>query len=205
MNPTDTADGGLPKFVCASANPGKVAEMQAILEGVVDLLPRPPDVPDVDETSPTLLGNARLKARAITRATGLPAIADDTGLGVSALDGAPGVRTARYAGENCTDADNRAKLLNELSTHGDRSAAFTTVAMICWPDGRELSVEGVCEGQIATDERGEGGFGYDSVFQPAEGDGATFAEMPAAEKHAISHRGRALSALTEALGLADLS
>lgn len=189
----------LPQFVCASANPGKVAEIQSLLAGVVDLLPRPDAVPDVDENAATLEGNARLKALAISQATGLPAIADDTGLRVVGLGGAPDVHTARYAGDGATNAENRAKMLEEMRDVEDRRASFRTVALVCWPDGRELSVEGVCDGRIADDERGDGGFGYDPIFVPDEGDGSTFAEMAIAEKEKISHRGRAFRALLEAL------
>lgn len=182
-------------LVCASANPHKVAEMEAILDGVVHLRPRPAGVPDVAEDADTLEGNARLKAAAIAEATGQPALADDTGLEVTALGGAPGVHTGRYAGENATYADNRARLLADLAGAPDRSARFRTVVMVVWPDGRELSAEGVCGGTIPSEERGGRGFGYDSVFVPADGDGRTFAEMSEAEKSAISHRGRALRAL----------
>lgn len=187
------------QLVCASANPDKVAEIAAILDGLVDLLPRPDHVPDVVEDEPTLVGNARLKAAAICAATGLPAVADDTGLFVDALDGAPGVFTARYAGDGATYAANRTKLLGALSGRPDRVARFVTVAMVVWPDGSELAVEGVCAGRIAEAERGERGFGYDSVFVPDEGGGRTFAEMSEEDKHRISHRGRALVALTDAL------
>ena len=183
------------QLVCASANPDKVVEIQRLLDGVVDLLPRPPHVPDVIEDADSLLGNARLKAAALCDATGLPAVADDTGLEVEALDGAPGVDAAHYAGEGCSYADNRAKLLGELDGVANRRAAFKTVAIVVWPDGSELSVEGVCSGVITTEERGEIGFGYDSVFQPDEADGATFAEMGVEAKNAISHRGRAFRAL----------
>ncbi|HUS44217.1 MAG TPA: RdgB/HAM1 family non-canonical purine NTP pyrophosphatase [Ilumatobacteraceae bacterium] len=183
------------QLVCASANPDKVVEIQRLLDGVVELLPRPDHVPDVVEDADTLLGNARLKAVALCAATGLPAVADDTGLEVEALDGAPGVFAARYAGEGCSYADNRSKLLAELAGVDDRRAAFKTVAIVVWPDGSELHVEGVCPGVITTQERGEIGFGYDSVFQPDEGDGATFSEMGLAAKNAISHRGRAFRAL----------
>jgi len=189
----------LPQLVCASANPDKVAEISDLLAGVVDLLPRPSEVPDVVEDADTLVGNARLKAVAIVHATGLPAVADDTGLEVVALGGAPGVHTARYAGDGCTYAENRRKMLAELDGVTDRRAAFKTVALIRWPDGRELAVEGVCEGAIATVERGDAGFGYDAIFVPAEGCGDTFSEMDAAAKHAISHRGRAFRMLLEAL------
>lgn len=189
----------LPQLVCASANPDKVVEIQAILAGVVDLLPRPADVPDVVEDADTLAGNARLKARAICAATGLAAVADDTGLEVAALDGAPGVYAARYAGEGVTYADNRAKLLAELGAATDRAAVFRTVVLVAYPDGRELVVEGVCPGTITTVERGARGFGYDAVFVPDEGDGRTFAEMSDAEKNAVSHRGRAVRNLLAAL------
>lgn len=188
-----------PQLVCASANPDKVAEIRDLLADVVDLLPRPEHVPDVVEDADTLVGNARLKAQAIVDATGLPAVADDTGLEVAALGGAPGVYTARYAGEGCTYADNRRKMLSELDGVDDRRAAFRTVALVRWPDGRELAVEGVCEGSIATHERGDAGFGYDAIFVPSEGGGATFSEMDAEAKHEISHRGRAFRELVRAL------
>jgi XTP/dITP diphosphohydrolase len=187
------------QLVCASANPDKVAEIQRLLDGVVDLLPRPSHVPDVVEDAGSLLGNARLKAAALCAATGMPAVADDTGLEVDALDGAPGVDAAHYAGEGCTYAENRSKLLSEMAGVSDRRAAFKTVAIVVWPDGSELHVEGVCPGVITTVERGEVGFGYDSVFQPDEGGGATFAEMGVEAKNAISHRGRAFRALLDAL------
>jgi XTP/dITP diphosphohydrolase len=182
-------------LVCASANPDKVAEIQALLGDVVELLPRPADIPDVVEDADTLEGNARLKAAAIVAATGTAAVADDTGLEVDALDGAPGVRTGRYAGEEATYAENRGKLLAALDGERDRRARFRTVAMVVWPDGREVTAVGVCDGTIAPAERGERGFGYDPLFVPVDGDGRTFAEMSDAEKHALSHRGRAFRAL----------
>jgi XTP/dITP diphosphohydrolase len=131
-------------------------------------------------------------------ATQMPALADDTGLFVDALDGDPGVHTARYAGASATDADNRAKLLRELSGKS-RSARFVTVALLLYPDGREIVAEGVCEGTIAESERGARGFGYDPLFIAREGDGRTFAEMTVEEKHELSHRGRAFRALAERL------
>lgn len=187
------------RLVCASANPDKVAEIGQLLAGVVELLPRPAEVGEVVEDADTLLGNARLKATAVMAATGLPAVADDTGLSVDALGGAPGVYAARYAGEGCTDADNRNKLLVELDGTDDRAAAFSTVAIVIWPDGAELAVEGVCRGVITMEERGGDGFGYDAIFQPDEGGGATFAEMSATAKNAISHRGRAFESLLSEL------
>jgi XTP/dITP diphosphohydrolase len=183
------------QLVCASANPDKVAEIQRLLDGVVELLPRPAHVPDVVEDAGSLVGNARLKAAALCAATGMPAVADDTGLEVAVLDGAPGVDAAHYAGAGCSYADNRAKLLAEMEGVADRRAAFKTVAIVVWPDGSEVHVEGVCPGVITDVERGEIGFGYDSVFQPDEGGGATFAEMGVQAKNAISHRGRAFRSL----------
>jgi XTP/dITP diphosphohydrolase len=190
------------QLVCSSANPDKVAEIAAIVGGVVDLLPRPPEVADVVEDADTLEGNARLKAEALVRATGFPAVADDTGLFVEALGGAPGVWSARYAGEQATYAQNRAKLLGALAEEPagpGRSARFVTVALVRWPDGREVSVEGVSEGEIAVAERGSGGFGYDPLFVPADlnGDERTMAELSQDEKDEISHRGRAMRALLE--------
>ena len=187
------------QLVCASANPDKVAEIQRLLDGVVELLPRPSHVPDVVEDAGSLLGNARLKAAALCAATGLPAVADDTGLEVDALDGAPGVDAAHYAGKGCTYAENRSKLLSEMAGVSNRRAAFKTVAIVVWPDGSELHVEGVCPGVITDVERGEVGFGYDSVIQPDEGGGATFAEMGVEAKNDISHRGRAFRALLDVL------
>ncbi len=187
------------QLVCASANPDKVAEIAAILDGVVQLLPRPADVPEVVEDADTLIGNARLKAAAISRATDLPAVSDDTGLFVDALGGEPGVYAARYAGRDATYADNRRKLLRELGDTDRRSAQFVSAVVVKWPDGREIAVEGVCEGVIATAELGDRGFGYDSVFIPADGDGRSFSQMSDAEKNRISHRARALAALLDAL------
>ncbi|MBU3701888.1 MAG: RdgB/HAM1 family non-canonical purine NTP pyrophosphatase [Acidimicrobiia bacterium] len=191
--------------VCASANPDKVAEIAAVLDAVgVVLEPRPDDVGDVIEDADTLEGNARLKAMAISEATGLAALADDTGLEVDALGGAPGVLSARYAGEGAGYGDNTALLLSELDRVGARTrdarrARFRTVVLVRRPDGSEQIAEGVVEGTITASPRGEGGFGYDAVFEPDESDGRTFAEMTPEEKHAISHRGRALRRLAEVL------
>lgn len=194
-------------LVCASANPDKVAEIAEILaECGVTLIARPDSVPDVVEDSDTLEGNARLKAVAIADATGLPAVADDTGLEVDALNGAPGVRSARFAGEHASYEDNVDLLLREMVARGviepgERTARFRTVVILRWPDGRELVVNGVCEGTITTERRGEAGFGYDPVFAPHDAGGRTFAQLSSAEKHAISHRGRALRALAESIEL----
>jgi XTP/dITP diphosphohydrolase len=193
-------------FVAATANPDKLTEIREILaaEGAVMLLPRPPDVAEVEETGETLEENARLKALALVRATGMPALADDTGIEVDALGGAPGVHSARYAGERATYADNVSKLLLELEGLADRGGArrarFRTVALARFPDGREVWREGVVGGTITSAPRGTHGFGYDPVFVPDEGDGRTFAELSPEEKHAISHRGRAFRALAAALG-----
>jgi len=193
------------RLVLASANPDKVTEIVAVLAAAteVELVPRPAGQPEVVEDADTLLGNARLKARALAEATGLAAVADDTGLEVDALGGAPGVYAARYAGEDATYADNVAKLLDALAAlpdaGGERRARFVTVALAAFPDGSELWAEGVMEGTVAPAPRGENGFGYDPVFVPAGGDGRTFAEMAPAEKDAVSHRGRAFRALAALL------
>ena len=194
----------MTRFVLATANPDKAAEILHILRGAgapVDLEPRPAEVPEVEETGATLEENARLKAVGLAAATGLPAIADDTGLEVDALGGAPGVYSARFAGPDATYADNCNLLLRRLEVvaRGRRTARFATVALAHWPDGREAAALGTVEGTIAAAARGTGGFGYDPVFVPDEGDGRTFAEMTPAEKHAISHRGRAFRTLAEGL------
>lgn len=206
------------RFVLATANPDKASEIARILADAgapVELVTRPPDVPEVEETGETLEDNARGKAVALVEATGLPAIADDTGLEVDALDGAPGVYSARFAGPDATYADNCSHLLARLAglPPEQRAARFVTVAIARWPDGREVAAFGSVEGLITEAPRGEGGFGYDSVFLPTHGEwrttgtpasGATFAEMTAAEKHEISHRGRAFRTLAEGLSvLAD--
>jgi len=194
------------RVVLASANPDKAAEIRAIVGDAIELVPRPAHVPDVVEDGETLADNARLKAVALSDATGLAAIADDTGLEVDALGGAPGVRAARYAGEHASYDDNVTKLLDALDAVADsqRTARFRTVALLRFPDGRELIADGVVEGQIARHRQGANGFGYDPVFVPNEGDGRSFAEMDADEKHAISHRGRALRALAAQLSARDV-
>jgi XTP/dITP diphosphohydrolase len=203
----DESDGRL-RVVLATANPDKAAEIMALMaQSAGDrlvLVPRPASVPDIDETGETLEENARLKAHALVEATGLPAIADDTGLEVDALGGAPGVYSARYSGEHATYDENVAKLLAELEAAGARDAEarrarFRTVAVACFPGGREVVAHGVVEGVIAGARRGTHGFGYDPVFVPDGGDGRTYAELTAAEKNAASHRGRAFRAL--AVGL----
>ncbi len=171
------------------------------MDGGWRILPRPADLGDVVEDADTLEGNARLKARAVGDHTGRPAVADDTGLEVDALDGAPGVHSARYAGPDGDSAANLAKLLAALDGVDDaaRTARFRTVALVAWPDGSETVATGVVEGHIARVPAGDGGFGYDPVFVPVDGGGLSFAEMSDAAKNAISHRGRAFRAL--AVGL----
>jgi len=194
------------RFVLATANPDKAAEIRQILGPVVDLLPRPDSMGAVEETGATLLDNALLKARAVAAHTGLPAVADDTGLEVDSLGGEPGVYSARYAGPSATYADNVAKLLGRLSGREGRAgrrARFRTAAVAVWPDGRQEAAEGDVTGWIAPAPAGHGGFGYDPVFIPDEGDGRTFAEMVAddpAAKHRLSHRGRAFRLLAERIG-----
>jgi XTP/dITP diphosphohydrolase len=187
------------KLVLATANPDKARELAALLDGF-DVSPRPAGLADVEEDADTLEGNARLKAAAVVAATGELAVADDTGLEVDVLDGRPGVYAARYAGPGATYADNVAKLLAELDgvPPRQRTARFRTVALALFPDGREIVADGSVEGFITESPRGEGGFGYDSVFLPA-GERHTFAEMSHGEKAAVSHRGRALRALAAAL------
>jgi len=193
-------------FVMASANVDKAAEIAAILADVpgLTLLPRPADVPDVEETGETLEDNARLKARALCDATGRSAVADDTGLEVEALGGAPGVYSARFSGEGATYAANVAKLLAELERVGatepsQRRARFRSVAFVAHPDGTEVWVEGQVTGVITPEARGSGGFGYDPLFAPDGFDGRTFAQMTPEEKHSVSHRGRAFRALADRL------
>ena len=200
--------GGARRIVLATANPDKAREIVDALMGLdVELVPRPASVPEVDETGVTLLENARLKAHALRDATGEDALADDTGLEVDALGGAPGVRSARYAGEGATYADNVRKLVTEMAKamRNARTARFRTVLVLAGADGSELAVDGVAEGVIAEEPRGTEGFGYDPVFGPAGGRGRTFAEMSLAEKQALSHRGRALRALAARLREADAS
>jgi XTP/dITP diphosphohydrolase len=189
-------------FVLATANPDKAREIVDVLAEAapgLELVARPPELPDVDETGETLEDNARMKAVALCSATDMPAVADDTGLHVDALDGAPGVHSARYAGEDATYAANVAKLLDALDALPleQRGARFATVAVARWPDGLEVAALGEVEGVITTTARGEHGFGYDPVFVPLEGDGRTFAEMTSEEKHELSHRARAFRTLAQ--------
>lgn len=190
-----------PKIVMASGNAGKLREIASLLEHVnVSVVPQSEfGVEDADETGMTFEENAVIKARHAARATGLPAIADDSGLTVDALDGRPGVYSARYAGVGATDDSNIDKLLKELDGVGERGAAFQCIA--CYVDSEDAEPvigHGEWRGEILTERRGDGGFGYDPVFlDPASGRAS--AELSAAEKNARSHRGQALRALIEAL------
>lgn len=184
----------------ASGNPHKIEELRQILDPLgIDLEStlNYPDTPEVEEDRPDLQGNALKKARFWHEITGLPSIADDTGLEVEALGGAPGVYSARYAGENVTYQDNVDKLLKDLEGEKNRAAQFRTVIAYI-VDGKEHFFEGVCKGEILTEEKGSKGFGYDPIFQP-EGYQKTFAELDAEEKNKISHRGRALEKFLEFL------
>ncbi len=184
------------KLVIASFNAGKRRELERLFTVPGLELVTLADVPGAHapaETGATLLENARLKARAAVEITGLPALADDTGLEVDALGGRPGVHSARYAGPGASDADNVRRLLAELAAvpASARGARFRTVCVVLHPEWGERVGEGVLEGRITAAPRGEQGFGYDPVFE-VEGLGATLAELPLVEKNALSHRARAV-------------
>ena len=195
----------IDRLVVASKNPDKIAEVEAVLRSasLVGEIVRGLDWPDVDEVAETLEGNALLKARAVAAETGLPAVADDTGLFVAALDGAPGIYAARYAGPGATYADNVRLLLDRMAGQKDRAAEFRTAAALVWPPdaqgsehAEDIVAFGVLAGIIIDEPRGESGFGYDPVFEVG---GRTLAEIPPDEKNRMSHRARALGALVEAL------
>jgi len=184
--------------VVASKNPEKIQEVEAVL-GALD----PPievvrgfDWPDIEETEETLEGNALLKAATVAAATGVAAVADDTGLEVDALDGAPGVYSARFAGPEASYEDNLRKLLADMAGVGDRTARFRTAIALVVPGAEPVVVEGVIEGEIAREPRGTNGFGYDPVFLVGD---KTYAEMSDEEKNAISHRALAIRALADQL------
>jgi len=196
------------RIVLATKNRHKLEELHRILEAAgldIELLGADafPDLPDIAETESSFAGNALLKAREISRVTDLPAIADDSGLCVNALNGMPGIFSARWSGKHGDDTANLQLLLGQLTDVPDRrrGAAFHCAAAISLPDGTERVVEGTIEGVIIREPRGSGGFGYDPIFVPV-GKQQTLAEIPAAEKDAISHRGRALEALAPVI--ADL-
>ena len=187
----------MTELVLASGNPHKLSELRDLLGGVSiisvgDIIPGW----DVEETGITLEENALLKAREAAKATGITAIADDTGLFVRALGDVPGIYTARYAGENCTYRDNSEKLLNSLKgEHGDnRQASFKTVIALVTPQGEEHTFQGEVQGCITEEHLGTGGFGYDPVFHACEL-GKTFSQCTPEEKNRVSHRGRAMKAL----------
>lgn len=187
-------------LVIASQNPHKIEEMQQILLplGIKVLSTQDfPALEEVVEDQPTLTGNALKKARYVAKKTGLPSLSDDTGLEVEALDGAPGVYSARYAGEKVTYQENVLKLLRELKEKSNRKAQFRTVIALADGD-QEYTFEGVCKGEIITKQRGDKGFGYDPVFVP-EGYDKTFAELDSSTKNTISHRGRAVQKFVEFL------
>lgn len=192
------------RLAIASANRHKLREILEICAdwpvGWITPETHPGPWPEVEEPHEDYLANALEKGRAVAAALGLPALADDSGIEVDALGGAPGPRSARYAGPGASDEENRRRLLSALKgiPGSGRTARFRCVAAVVWPDGRELHAEGVCEGLLLRAERGSGGFGYDPLFVP-EGWDRTMAELAPAEKHRISHRGRALRALRELL------
>jgi len=183
----------MDKLVLASRNKNKIEEMRDLVTplgievfSAFDF----PELKEVDEDQPTLVGNALKKARYVHQITGLPSLSDDTGLEVDALDGAPGVYSARYAGENVTYQDNVLKLLSEMTGITLRNARFSTVIAFVSSDG-EFTFNGTVEGEILTEQRGEGGFGYDPVFLP-NGFEQSFAELEPRVKNTISHRGKAI-------------
>lgn len=184
------------RLVLATRNPGKVRELQRILDGLpVTLLDAADvDLPEVVEDGDSFVANAVLKARSAARHSGLPAVADDSGLEVDALGGEPGVRSARYAGAHGDDDANLRLVLERLRGATDRRARFVCAAALTLPDGRYWTVEAALEGEIVLAPRGTGGFGYDPIFQPL-GEERTTAEMPPADKDAISHRGKAFREL----------
>ena len=189
------------KFVLAMHNPGKLREMSAILAQFGVEVVGPKDLGltvDVEETGTTFAANAMLKAKAICAAAQLPAIADDSGLCVDALNGGPGVYSARYGGEGLDDKGRYMLLLNSMRGQPTRAAHFACAIACAFPNGDELTAEGRCDGTIAFAPMGEGGFGYDPVFFVPELK-KTFGQLTAEEKSAISHRGRALAAFVEKL------
>ena len=185
----------ITELVLASGNKGKLAEFQRLLDGLdvqIHSMKEYPEIGEIVEDGSTFAENALIKAKAVCKATGKPAMADDSGLAVDALNGAPGIYSARFAGEQRSDADNNAKVLRLMETvaDADRTARFFCVIAIVLPDGREYTVEGTCEGTILHALRGEGGFGYDPLFY-VESMNKTFAELTMEEKNRISHRGHA--------------
>ncbi len=187
-------------ILLATGNAGKVGEFKTLLEPHGYLLKTPGDVEftdDIPETGASFRANALIKAEALARFSGLPVLADDSGLEVEALGGAPGLHTARYAGPSATNGQNRAKLLRELEGVENRKARFVCVLCFLAPSHLPEYFEGICEGEIAYEEKGELGFGYDPLFLP-EGHHQSFAELPPEVKDALSHRGRAVQSFLQA-------
>jgi len=188
------------RLAIASKNPHKLRELDRICAdwpvAWVTVENHEGPWPDVEEPHDAYRENALTKAREVAAALGLPAVADDSGIEVDALDGGPGPRSARFAGEDATDAENLAKMIGAIVAvdPSRRTARYRCVAAVAWPDGTELAADGVCEGTLVSVPLGEGGFGYDPVFVP-EGSTSTMAELADEEKDAISHRGRAFRAL----------
>ena len=185
------------KYVLATANPGKIREMQEILSGIgIEAVSREElgiDI-EIEETGTTFYENALLKARAICEESGLPAIADDSGIAVDALGGAPGVYSSSYGGDDL-DNDGRCEfLLKSIEKMEQRGAKFVCTIVCAYPDGKVISAQGECSGKLALSPRGSNGFGYDPIFI-ADGKDKTMAELPPDEKNAISHRGKAIRAL----------
>ncbi len=185
----------MTELVLATGNPNKVVELAELLGDDWAIRLRPDELPETIEDGSTLYDNAAKKAREVHLATGASALADDTGLFVSCLEGRPGVLSARYAGPQASAADNLKLLLAEMAAATDRTAYFETVLVLIDGSGRETVVSGRSDGTIAGEATGEGGFGYDPVFVPSDGDGRSFAEMTPDEKNEFSHRGRALRSL----------
>ncbi len=189
-----------PRLLVATHNPGKLREFAGLLAPTGVALDGMGALPAPEETGPSFLANARIKAHAAVAATGRPALADDSGLAVRGLDGAPGVESARWAGAERDFAHAMRRVHDALErrfdgfARADRACAFVAVLVLAWPDGHEEIAEGRLEGTITWPPRGEGGFGYDPLVVPA-GEDRTCAELSAAEKGAISHRGRAARAL----------
>jgi XTP/dITP diphosphohydrolase len=191
------------RMVLATRNPHKLRELGEVLTGV-ELEPLPAELVLPPETGATFADNALIKARVAHAATGEPALADDSGIAARALGGRPGVRSARYAGAEATDEQNLALLIRELSSHDDRHVAYVCVLAYIDAAGEESLFEGRCEGELISEPRGSGGFGYDPAFVPDDtgpDDRRTMAELDPDEKNAISHRGRAARRLAEALGV----
>lgn len=189
------------KVVFASHNKGKIHEVQEILAPYgIEIEPIPADFPEIEEDGTSFEENAKIKARAVCQATGLPAVADDSGLSVDALDGFPGIHSARWAGPDADAHDRNQLLLEKLLSvpESQRGAEFVCVAACVFPDGREMAVRGQCRGTILSEEHGTGGFGYDPIFCVPEY-GCTFGELASDVKNSISHRARALTALGSAL------